>query len=113
MVEPLPYRKQEGYIGSFSIQMTPNGWRDSITKHLDDSMRKNYCLEEYIRVVRDLMKAIPDLDAMQKFFRKHGKRIRFNGIEETLAFTLDKEMYTYSVEATGPNMDVYAHRKEQ
>lgn len=112
MIEPVPYRKHNGFIGSFSIQMSPDGWRNSITKHLDDEARKNYCLEEYIKVIKELMKAMPDLATMQKFFRKHGKQIRCEGYDPTLAFTVEREMYDYTVEATGPNMEVYAHRKE-
>ena len=109
MIEPLPYRKQNGFVGSWSCQMTPDGWQNAKTLELD-----GYChnkLLEYINLTKDILKQISDLDSMKKYFNKNGTKIANNGIDPTLAFTVEKPLMTYTVEATGPNITIYAHKK--
>ena len=114
MIEPLPYRKQEGDpVTWFMANVSLDGWTG--VKH---SRRMGERLvpdevAEFTKVVHEIIKLCPEFTALIKFFRKHGNQIRNEGIDPTLAFLIDRPHMTYVAETTGPNFWIEAYRKEK
>ena len=113
MIEPIKYTKPETepvswFLSNVSLDgWTGVRWSGRIKQKLEPDE-----INEFIKVVHDLMKTCPEFNSLIKFFRKHGKQIRCEGMDPTLAFLIEKPLMTYVAETTGPNFWIEAHRKE-
>lgn len=111
MIEPLPYRKHDGWFGLWEIEMTPDGWKDPKTDEIIRDSGYSEKLLEYINVIKNLMRAIPDLESMRKYFAKYGTKIKGGEINPTLAFSVERQLMDYTIELEGSRIYVYAHSK--
>lgn len=114
MIEPLPYCEQKTEpVTWFLANVTPDGW-----KGVQHSRRMGEHLvpdevAEFTKLVKEMIKLCPDFQDLIKYFRKHGRKIRSEGVDPTLAFLVDRPLMTYVVETTGPDFWIEAHRKEK
>lgn len=111
MIEPLPYRKQDGWVGMWEIEMTPDGWVDPMTEEVKRASLHDEKLVEYIRLINNLLKSIPDLDSLRKYFNKYGTRTKGGEINPTLAFTVERPLMDYTIQLEGSRVYVIAHDK--
>lgn len=114
MIEPLPYRKQDAEpITWFMANCTPDGWTGAQwSRRIGERVYPDE-IAEFSKVVKEIIKICPDFDAIRKYFGKHGKPIRHEGMDPTLAFIIDSRLMVYVAEATGPNFWIEAYRKEK
>ena len=113
MIEPLPYRKVDAEpVTWFMANVTPDGWTGvQHSRRMGERLDPDEVLE-FGKLVSELIKLCPDFGVLMKYFRKHGKQTRCEGMDPTLAFMVDKPKMTYMVETTGPNFWVEAYRKD-
>ncbi len=110
MIEPLPYRKPDSEPASwFMACITPDGWKDARTSGIIKQRLESDEIAEFTSVVKSLVKLFPDNQVFTKYCRKHGKQIRCEGMDPTLAFVIGGKLMTYIVEGTGPNFWIEAH----
>lgn len=111
MIEPLPYRKHDGWFGIWEIEMTPDGWIDPKTDEVIRDNGYNEKLIEYINVIKGVLKAIPDLDSMRKYFAKYGTRVGGGEVFPIMAFTVERPLMDYTIKLEGSRVYVMAHNK--
>ena len=110
MFEPIKYKKMESdLVNHFCAMITPDGWRETHCKPTPFRHIPEEILDE-TKIVRELMKICPTYEELKKFFKKHGKRIACEGVDPTLAFTVDHGFIAYTVQATGPYLEILAYR---
>ena len=112
MIEPLPYRKPKDEAASWCIaNITPDGWTDFRSSGIVKACKTMTSdeISEFTSVVKALVKLFPDNLSFEKYCRKHGKKIRCEGMNPTLAFVVGGKLMTYIVEGTGPNFWIEAH----
>jgi len=113
MIEPEKYRKPDGEpITWFMVDVTPNGWANP--KH-SGVIKERITPEEIVEMtnlIKEFIKLCPDNVALNKYFSKHGKQIRCEGMDPTLAFNVRRQLMTYIVEATGPHFWIESFRNK-
>ena len=109
MIEPLRYRRNTGAnIGKLMVNITPDGWND--VRFIPGTIRlPSDCISEEQKLVNELVKLFPTIVELRKYFGKHGKQLRCEGADPTLAFTVEKEHATYNLEATGPYLEIVSY----
>ena len=114
MIDPIAYHELEStpdtwFMANVSLDgWTGVRWSGRMNKHLEPDE-----ITEFNKVVNEMIKQCPEFTALIKFFRKHGKQIRCEGMDPTLAFLVERPLMTYIIETTGPNLWIEAHRKEK
>ena len=113
VIEPTSYVEQKTepvtwFLANVSLDgWTGVRWSGRIMQKLSPDE-----INEFTKVVYDLMKLCPEFNSLIKYFTKHGKKIKCEGMDPTLAFLIEKPLMTYMAETTGPNFWIEAHRKE-
>lgn len=113
MIEPLPYRQLDHPVSWVMANVTLDGWTEAKwSGRSKDKLTPNE-MAEFYKVSMEIIKVLPEFTALQKYMKKHGRQIRSEGIDPTLAFMIDRPLLIYMVEATGPNVWIEAYRKEE
>ena len=114
MIEPIKYTKPETEpVSWFLSNVSLDGWTGVMWsgRHKDKLTPDE--IAEFNKVVNELMKLCPEFTELIKYFKKHGTKIRCEGVDPTLAFLIEKPLMTYVAETTGPNFWIEAHRREK
>lgn len=110
MIEPLPYRELKSEPASWCMaNITPDGWSEFKSSGIIKQRLTPDEIAEFTSVIKALVKLCPDNQAFVKYCQKHGKKIRHEGMDHTLAFVVGGKLMTYIVEGTGPNFWIEAH----
>ena len=114
MIEPIPYREQKtDPVTWFMANCSLDGWNGAQwSRKISERLASDEILE-FSKVVNEILKLCPEYNTLRKYFRKHGKQIRCDGMDPTLAFLIDRPLMTYMAETTGPNFWIQGHRKEK
>lgn len=112
MIEPLPYREMKDPVSWVMANVTLDGWTEAQWSRKMSTNLDPKEINEFYKVVMELIKLLPEYTALRKYMAKHGREIRREGMDATLAFTIDRPLLIYIMEATGPNVWIEAHRKE-
>lgn len=113
MIEPLKYRRNTSEpIGKLMVNVTPDGWVD--TQFIPSTRRLLSAeISEETKVIHEMIKQCPTVIELRKYFNKHGKQIRSDGADPTMAFTVVRDVATYNFEATGPYLEVFSYRNKK
>ena len=112
MFDPLPYREPEHEAISWVMAMaTMDGWESARWSGVMEERLTPDMIAEFTKVTKELIKQCPEYMLLKKFFEKHGKQIRCEGADPTLAFCVSGKLLDYIMEATGPNLWIEAHHK--
>lgn len=112
MFEPLKYKEPEREAISWVMAMaTMDGWEGARWSGMMKERLTPDMVAEFTKITKELIKQCPEYTSLSKFFRKHGKQIRCDGADPTLAFAVSGNFLNYIMEATGPNLWIEAHHK--
>lgn len=113
MIEPLPYRQLNDPVCCVNGNVTLDGWAEAKWSGRRDIKLEPNEVHEFCKLAIEFIKLLPEFTTLQKYMKKHGRSIRSEGIDPTLAFTVDRPLLIYNVEVTGPNVLIEAYRKEE